>query len=301
MAHPEPERQARVLTLIDPSGGRGVELGPSFSPFVTKASGADITIVDHADAATLRAKYQVHGVDLLAIEEVDVIWAGGSLREALAERAPFDYVIASHFLEHVADPLRFLEDCYELLRPGGVLSLVLPDHRYCFDALRPPTTLGQWYDAREGARTTHSPGSVLDHCLHAVHRAGSIAWLPGAAAPLEAVHGIDHVAHMLQVVDKGDDFVDVHAWTFTPESFRALLINASLLDLCRFEIAHEIGTVGFEFYVTLRRPQGAPADKTDRDRVALLTTTRDAEHPAPEPVPHEPAATLRSRIGRLLR
>ena len=295
-----------MLTLIDTSVARGVELGPSFSPFVTKASGADITIVDHADADTLRAKYAVHGVDVNAIEEVDVIWSGGSLRDAIADRGPFDYLIASHFLEHVADPMRFLDDCYDLLKPGGVLSLVLPDHRYCFDALRPPTTLGQWYDARETARTSHSPGAVLDHCLHAVHRAGSIAWLPGAEAPLEAVHEIDHVAHMLRVVDKGDEFVDVHAWTFTPESFRALLINASLLDLCRFEIAHEIGTVGFEFYVTLRRPAGESAPRHDGGRVALLTVVRDAEHPPLAPSPPAIAlartrAGLRSQIGRLWR
>jgi len=291
-----------VLTLIDPATTRGVELGPSFSPFVTKASGAAVTIVDHTDAATLRAKYATHGVDLNAIEDVDVIWVGGSLREALGDKGPFDYLIASHFLEHVADPLRFLEDCYTLLRPGGVLSLVLPDHRYCFDALRPPTTLGQWYDAREAARTRHSPGAVLDHCLHAVHRAGSIAWLPGGEAPLEPVHDVDHVAHMLRVVDEGDEFVDVHAWTFTPESFKALLINASLLDLCRFEIAHEIGTIGFEFYVTLRRPASGNQPHDEADRITLLVKARDAEHLSASALAPAIAPTgLRSRIGRLLR
>ena len=40
-----------------------------------------------------------------------------------------DYVVASHVLEHVANPIAALAECYRVIRPGGILYLVVPDRR----------------------------------------------------------------------------------------------------------------------------------------------------------------------------
>src|SRR6266566_3060251 len=40
-----------------------------------------------------------------------------------------------------------LDDCDSLLKKGGVLSLVVPDKRYCFDRFRPLTDVGRVIDA----------------------------------------------------------------------------------------------------------------------------------------------------------
>lgn len=53
----------------------------------------------------------------------------------------FDYVILCHVLEHVPEPIGFLADARELLRPGGVLFLAVPDKRATRDAARPSTTI----------------------------------------------------------------------------------------------------------------------------------------------------------------
>jgi predicted SAM-dependent methyltransferase len=62
-----------------------------------------------------------------------VLW-GGTLPLDLREPLPFpddsaELIHAEHFLEHVSpgDALRLLRECRRLLRPGGLLSLAVPD------------------------------------------------------------------------------------------------------------------------------------------------------------------------------
>jgi predicted SAM-dependent methyltransferase len=286
------DRRARILSLIDETAARGVEVGPSFSPVLPKASGADVTVVDHTDADGLREKYRVHGVDLDAIEEVDAIWKGGSLADVLRDRSPFDFVIASHVVEHLPDPLGFLGDCEELLAPGGVLSLALPDSRYCFDCLRPLTSVGQWVDARVSGRTVHTPGSVLDHTLHAAQR-GGIVWDVAAVEPLTMVHTRDHVDEMLARSGVGDDYIDVHAWVFTPASFCYLVDMSRALGYTSFVVEQLHDTVGFEFFVSLRRPLEAVSPEwRQHDFEARLAPMLAISRVEPPSVP-----ARRSRLG----
>ena len=53
--------------------------------------------------------------------------------------ASLDFVIASQILEHLANPLRVLDEIHRVLRPGGVVLLLLPDRRRTFDHARPAT------------------------------------------------------------------------------------------------------------------------------------------------------------------
>jgi SAM-dependent methyltransferase len=67
------------------------------------------------------------------------------LREAtalhgLADSA-YDFLLSSHCLEHVANPLAALHEWRRVTRAGGHLVLVLPDPARMFDHRRPITTL----------------------------------------------------------------------------------------------------------------------------------------------------------------
>ena len=53
----------------------------------------------------------------------------------------YDCVLACHCLEHLANPLRALDDWKRVLRPNGLLLLILPHHEGTFDWRRPVTTL----------------------------------------------------------------------------------------------------------------------------------------------------------------
>lgn len=55
--------------------------------------------------------------------------------------ATYDFVLSSHCLEHVANPLAALAEWRRVVRPGGALVLLLPDRAHTFDHRRPVTTL----------------------------------------------------------------------------------------------------------------------------------------------------------------
>lgn len=55
--------------------------------------------------------------------------------------AEYDLVLSSHNLEHIANPIKALQNWKRVLKPRGFLLLVLPDKHRTFDYRRPVTTL----------------------------------------------------------------------------------------------------------------------------------------------------------------
>lgn len=246
------DRNARMLALVA-ADARVLEVGPSFSPILPKASGRDVFTLDHADADELKAKYAGHGVDLDRIEPVDFVWRGGPVHAAVpsALHGGFDAMILSHVLEHSPDPIGMLKSAAVLLRDGGVLSLANPDKRYCFDALKPVTGVGEWIEAHVEGRQRHGVRTLFEQSVVSVKNGEAIAW-PSAAPPSD-----------LRWVEAGFDwprppapdapYVDCHASYFTPASFELLIFEAGQLGLIDFEVARTFPTEGFEFFVTLRK------------------------------------------------
>lgn len=134
-------RKAKVFCLIDKSG-LALEMGPSHNPLAPKKEGFNVKIVDHASAADLRAKYINHPINFDNIEEVDFASEGQPLSELVGSLDTYDWIIASHVVEHLPNLISFFQDCEKILKPDGVLSIVLPDKRYCFDHLRTLTSTG---------------------------------------------------------------------------------------------------------------------------------------------------------------
>lgn len=263
-----------VFELIDRKG-RGLEIGPSYRPLAAKADGFNIATVDHADQQTLIAKYSAKSVPperIAKIEEVDYVWSGEPLSELIDEK--FDYILASHFIEHTVDLIEFLDDCEKLLVPGGTLSLIIPDKRFCFDAWRPLTTVGQVVDAhlRDGA--FHSPGTVIDKHAYSVRRSGRGAWgIRNNTGPITLTQArlTDSMA-IIEMAMSQEEYIDGHHWQFTPTSFSLILEDLRDLGYTKFIEASTHGTVGSEFYVSL---QVGTVNPPRRDRTALLQQISD--------------------------
>ncbi len=248
---PRPPSRFGLITGPLNLGGLGLEIGPSWRPLLPKAKGYDVRVADHLDQAGLVAKYDgVRPTD--AIEPVDYVLTGPRLTDVIDER--FDWIVGSHVLEHTICLVSFLRDTETLLRPGGVLSLAVPDRRYCFDRFRDRTSLGRVIDVFRAAPTVHSEGSVLEHNLVSVEKGGSISWDAAHTGTFRQSHTLDEAREQAAIAASGE-YIDVHSWVFTPNHLRLLLVDLYALGLIGLrEVAfHE--TVGSEFYIALS-PEG---------------------------------------------
>jgi 2-polyprenyl-3-methyl-5-hydroxy-6-metoxy-1,4-benzoquinol methylase len=153
------DREAIILRHVDKTG-RGIEIGPSHSPVAPKSEGYRVDIIDHMDRDGLIAKYREHNLRLENIEEVDFVWRGESYADLTGKTGHYDWIIASHLIEHTTDLIGFLNHCDEVLRDDGVISLAVPDKRYCFDRFRPITGLARLIDGHQNPGARHSPGTI---------------------------------------------------------------------------------------------------------------------------------------------
>jgi SAM-dependent methyltransferase len=259
------DRVARILALVPPEG-RVLEVGPSFSPILPKASGRDVYTLDHADAEELKAKYAGHGVDLDRIESVDFVWRGGPVHEAVppALHGGFDAMILSHVLEHSPDPIGMLKSAAVLLRDGGVLSLANPDKRFCFDALKPVTGAGEWIAAHVEGRQRHGVRTLFEQSVVSVKNGEAIAW--ASVTPPSDLRWVESSFDWPRPPASDAPYVDCHASYFTPSSFELLIFECGQLGLIEFEVARTFPTEGFEFFVTLRKAR--PVRLSDADLAA---------------------------------
>jgi SAM-dependent methyltransferase len=78
--------------------------------------------------------------------------------------ASYDFVAASHVLEHTANPLRALQEWKRVLRPGGALLVLVPDRQNTFDHRRPFTSF-EHIEADFLANTREDDLTHLDEIL----------------------------------------------------------------------------------------------------------------------------------------
>jgi SAM-dependent methyltransferase len=110
------QSRLRALRRWQPHGGL-LEIGPNRGEFLAAAAdaGFDISATDLFDVLAAATRRRCAAV-----------YPGDFLDCAIDQR--FDAIAAFHVLEHVVDPRRFLQKCRDLLKPGGVLSIEVPNY-----------------------------------------------------------------------------------------------------------------------------------------------------------------------------
>ena len=250
---PNLSRKDILFSFFDPTGV-GLEIGPSFNPLVPKAEGYNVQILDHLSAANLREKYKnAPNVDLLMIEEVDFVSDGGSIFNLIDKHKYYDYIIASHVIEHTTDLLGFISDCEQLLKDNGVLVLAVPDKRFAFDCLRSYSTTGQILQAHLEKRQRHTPGQVFDEVAYNCLRDGQIAWKNGDGGDISFFRPLSDAKAVFEELQQQDTFYDIHAWQFTPSGFRLAINDLYEIGATRMQESSFHETIGHEFFISLSK------------------------------------------------
>lgn len=248
-------RGDKVLSGIDLAAMRGLEIGPLDKPTLSKHV-ANVKYVDFAPTNILRNNYQ--NMPLVAadnIVEVDYVWDQGDLREIIGE-VRFEYILASHVVEHAPDMIGWLKQLASVLVENGVISLVVPDKRYTFDRLRKITTIGDLLDAHVSGRRKPSVGQIFDHLSHHIQLDHMAAWRGEIDdSTLKPMHDHGWAYMMARQAYEADTYYDTHCSVFTPTSFLNLIAEVMKLGLLGMEVASFFDTAENEidFFVSLRK------------------------------------------------
>ena len=241
--------------------GKGLEIGPSFSPICPKKEGFDIEIIDHCSKEELIKKYESNvnvNEKINNIEEVDYVWKGERYPELTGKKDYFDYIVASHLIEHCVDMIDFLNDCTEMLKTDGIISLIIPDKRYEFDFFREVTSVRAVIDQnRSGKKRAHSLGALLDYNINTCLFENSKTYIPPYAILSKDnfiyQKDLDNLKSLINDYDE-NNYKDCHSWIFTPVSFRILIYELNMLGYINLEIAsYYTDPSKIEFYVQLKK------------------------------------------------
>ena len=253
----DPRRQL-YWDLHDFSVGHGLEVGPLHRPMVQRDEG-DVSYVDVLDREGLLEHYandphvpddDIPEIDFHLIEDGET----RSLVEATKAGAPFDWVMASHVIEHVPDLVGWLAEVAEIVKDGGLLVLAIPDKRYCFDAHRPPTTVGELLAANHAGDVRPSIRAVYDHFSSAVDYNAVELWRGNAPTYASRIHSVEE-AHRHVAETIGGKYVDCHVWLFTPDSFLYQMRELRQSRLSSWVVEELVPTPlnDIEFRVRMRR------------------------------------------------
>jgi SAM-dependent methyltransferase len=265
-----------------------LEIGPGWRPLAPRSKGWNSFTVDHGTREELQHKYRTEG-PVEDIGPIDFVWKNGPFDTAVPKvhHGTFDAILASHVIEHFPNPLQFFLSAAALLKPDGLISLVVPDKRFMFDFFKSVTLTSDYLSAYHERRTRHSRKTAFDYVAYNVAEGGQIAW---SARPVSTFHFMENEPLAAAkgrfdstIEDESGSYVDYHATIYTPSSFALIMFELGQLGVLPFEIERTFPTFGCEFYVALRRrtPVRLQPEEIKTRRLHLMKNTiRELAHQA---------------------
>jgi hypothetical protein len=153
----------------------------------------------------------------------------------------------------------------------GIVLLAVPDKRFCFDYFRPVTLTGEVIAAHRDARTRHTRLTAFSQIAYSSTTDHGTWWGQHEIQGLTLVYSALDDAHksMLEL-DEAGEYVDYHAWVFTPSSFQLILLELNALGYIALKVDAVFPVSGCEFIVHLRR-----CEEREMDGSALAARRRD--------------------------
>lgn len=207
--------------------GTGVEIGSLHKrlPLV-----ANVLYLDVQKTSELRELYE-NDERVSRIEQVQLVAPGG--RYPFIDDDAFDFVASSHVLEHTSNPPRQIQEWLRIVRSGGIVYMIVPDKRFCFDRRRELTPITHFVDEFESDVTSISLDHYRDYIVNTNEEDGLVRDTSDAC--IEKWHQQQR---------------SIHAHTFTAESLRQFLDHFSAR--LSFQVVH-FDADGLDIHAALRK------------------------------------------------
>jgi SAM-dependent methyltransferase len=225
-----------------------LEIGPFTTPVLR---GPRVRYFDVMGTDGLVARAKSIGYNVENPPHIDFISPRGDL--AVVDRR-FDIVLSSHCIEHQPDFIAHLQQIRRILNPGGYYFLIVPDKRYCFDHFITESTLAGIISAHLERRTVHTLKSVIEHRAYLTHNDAGRHWIGDHHAPILS-HNLEPIVHAIQEFERANGaYIDVHAWQFTPASFKTIMMQLCQLKMTELHPLRVYPTIrnSLEFCAILR-------------------------------------------------
>lgn len=141
-----------------------------------------------------------------------------------------DYVVTSHVLEHVANPIAAFAEWHRVLRHGGIVYLLVPDRRYTWDRPRRLTPVSHLLEDFERG-TTACDATHIDDFVFGVDW---VAYSPGTPASSVDAERAARALGMHDAVAREEE-INIHFHTFEPANVLELFARLRTWPRARFD------------------------------------------------------------------
>ena len=266
----ERDRALRMLARF--VAGDGIELGPGHQPFPLPYAGATARYVDRWKPDENTELFPELGDDAV-FALPDIIADLNVDRLSMIADQSEDFVIASHVLEHLTDPLAQLSEIHRVLRPGGVALVLLPERTLTFDRARQGTTLPHLIADNDVGMTVADDAHIEEFLIYA--EGWHESWDDAAGRKARFDMQRDRSFH-------------VHCWTqeeFIPvlrHTITAMGMSWELIDA--YFVADVVDSIEFGFVVRRSLHAGDAevlAKRLDKTWAALVDSRKERPRPKP--------------------
>lgn len=233
---------------VDLAKTAGLEIGAMDMPFVAPGEGncqfADFRTTD--ELRELADGIEGHHPEFVVPVAYDL------RRGYEAITTTYDWIAASHVIEHIPDLIWWLGELRSKLKAGGAVFLVVPDKRFTFDHHRRETNVSDAVSSHQQRLRLPSYRQVFDHYYYTTKQMVPRDIWNGSPVPpplkdytLAARRALDAVLH----------FEDAHCSVFTPTSFAELMhdLAASGLIGLRLESLRSTQLDQLDFSAVMRK------------------------------------------------
>jgi len=233
--------------------GTGIEFGALHNPLPHDYKQCTVTYADRLTRNKALKKFpELHSITEKIVEPRFLIDFNRDDFSSLSSEE-FDFYIANHLIEHLVNPIRFLQRISRIMKPGALLYLAVPDKNHTFDVNRVLTTREHLWqdfiDDVEKISIEHLNDYILNKTkahIDSARRAwmyfenDKLPWNPLKRHKVYALHR--------------ERSIHVHVWSYMSfDAFLSWIISKINLDLDVIEQHDSVEGCGEMIYILRKR------------------------------------------------